>query len=519
VPASDRTLPPRPSLDQQKKLAKELLAAHRAGADAARERIRDKLPDKRDITLADAQFTLAREYGFADWAALKAHVLSAADARDADPHQALKRAFDARDVDGLRTLLQRHPAARALLDAPAFAFDAPAIVHFAAAGDLELVDLLLELGADPDRRSDWWAGGFHALHTARGAVADRLLEAGATPDACAAANLDRPDLLRRMLEADPSRVNERGGDGQTPLHFARSREVVDLLLAHGADPDARDVDHRSTPAQWMLERRRGAGRYDLARYLVTRGAEPDVFLAAALGLVEELRAMLDRQPSLLRARTGAGAYGERPPGSLHIYTWTIGSHLSPMQVAAQFEQDEALDLLQSYAPPSERVLALAVAGRAEEARALLHADPRLLEALGPSDRRALPDAAWAGNAAAVDLLLSLGFDPGTEGQDGGTLLHCAAWQGAADCVEVALGHEGVRALVERRDPTHGSTPLGWCCHGARHCANPSGDYARVARILLDFGARPGPNLKDAPEDVLAVIRAHPGGAARPGGPR
>jgi hypothetical protein len=55
-----------------------------------------------------------------------------------------------------------------------------------------------------------------------------------------------------MLDADPKRVHERGGDGQTPLHFARSREVVDLLLERGADPDARDVDHRATPAKWML---------------------------------------------------------------------------------------------------------------------------------------------------------------------------------------------------------------------------------------------------------------------------
>jgi hypothetical protein len=55
---------------------------------------------------------------------------------------------------------------------------------------------------------------------------------------------------------------------------------------------------------------------------------------------------------------------------------------------------------------------------------------------------------------------------------------------------------------------HHSTPLGWCCHGARHCANSDGDYPAVARLLLDAGARPGPNLEDAPADVLAVIRSY-----------
>lgn len=188
-----------------------------------------------------------------------------------------------------------------------------------------MIDVLLEFGADPNRRSDWWAGGWHVLHGAKAAVADRLIEAGAAPDACAAAHLDRPELLRRILDADPSRVDERGGDGQTPLHFARSGEVVDLLLERGADPEARDIDHRGTPAQWMLDRRRGAGRYDLAAYVVERGATADVFLAAALGLAARLRAMLESDPSLLERRTGQGEYGEQPPSSFHIYTWPSAS--------------------------------------------------------------------------------------------------------------------------------------------------------------------------------------------------
>src|SRR5690606_40205170 len=65
--------------------------------------------------------------------------------------------------------------------------------------------------------------------------------------------------------------------------------VVDMLLAAGADVDARDLDHRSTPAEWMLAREQGAGRYDLARYLVEQGASTDVFLAAALGLTDRVQ--------------------------------------------------------------------------------------------------------------------------------------------------------------------------------------------------------------------------------------
>jgi hypothetical protein len=63
--------PRRLSLEQQKKLAKELLDAFRAGEPDARSRVRAVLPDKATIALADVQFVLARENGFQNWAALK----------------------------------------------------------------------------------------------------------------------------------------------------------------------------------------------------------------------------------------------------------------------------------------------------------------------------------------------------------------------------------------------------------------------------------------------------------------
>src|SRR5438045_2009572 len=59
---STRRLPARPSLEQLRKQAKELLKDYSTGA--ATER----------VTLADAQFALAREYGFENWAALVHHV-------------------------------------------------------------------------------------------------------------------------------------------------------------------------------------------------------------------------------------------------------------------------------------------------------------------------------------------------------------------------------------------------------------------------------------------------------------
>ncbi|CAN5820030.1 hypothetical protein BH23GEM9_BH23GEM9_15760 [soil metagenome] len=191
-----RSLPPRPDLAQQRKLA---------------------------------------NYGFASWAALKQRLAALVDV-GRSPGERIRAAIARCDAGTVRTLLERHPEFRSRIDYPVCPFDAPALV--ACANDAAMVDVLLDFGADPNRRSDWWAGGFHALHSATGAAAERLLAAGATPDACAAAHLDRADLLTRFLADDPKRVHERGGDGQTPLHFARSRVVVD-----GARADRSGADH------------------------------------------------------------------------------------------------------------------------------------------------------------------------------------------------------------------------------------------------------------------------------------
>src|SRR5688572_12662752 len=172
--------------------------------------------------------------------------------RNDSPHSAIADALCRHDAPEVRRLLQGHPELRQRINDPVFAFNSPAIV--AHANDAAMVDVLLEAGADPNRRSEWWAGPFHALYSATGEAADRLIAAGAVMDACAAAHLDRPDVLTKMIAANPARVHERGGDGQTPLHFAASKAVIDVLLeAGGADIDARDVDHRSTPAEWMLK--------------------------------------------------------------------------------------------------------------------------------------------------------------------------------------------------------------------------------------------------------------------------
>ena len=504
-----RTLPARPDLDQQKKLAKELLAAFRRGEAEAMARVRAELPDKSRIVLADAQFVLAREYGFLNWPAFRERIQTLNIER-LSPEERFTRAVREHDADALRRLIPHRHELREAVNSPSFGFNSPALVSVSGGGDVDVVDALLALGADPNRRSDWWAGGFHPLYGADAAVAERLLAAGATPDACAAAHLDRVDLLEQMLAADPSRVHERGGDGQTPLHFASSRRVIDLLLAAGADIDARDLDHRSTAAEWMIGAVEGPepSRGSLAKYLVERGASADIFLAAALGLTIQARSMIERDPSLLRLRTSQGYYAEKPPSSYHIYQWTIGPNLTPLQTASTFRQRETLDAMREFASPEQRLLLACHDGDRAEAETVVRAHPSIVRSLTSNDRRALTDEAWAANAPAVELMLDLGFDPAATsvtGPTAGTALHCAAWEGSVECVAAILRHPAGRALIAVRDSNFGGTPLGWCSHGSLNCGNPRANHAEVARLLLQAGATFDPENVEASEAVEAVL--------------
>ena len=83
-PRPARTLPATPSLEQQKKQARELLDAVRAGDAVAFRRFQANHPQcaalpetdlrPHKFSLHQAQLVIAREYGFPSWPRLKAHI-------------------------------------------------------------------------------------------------------------------------------------------------------------------------------------------------------------------------------------------------------------------------------------------------------------------------------------------------------------------------------------------------------------------------------------------------------------
>ena len=188
------------------------------------------------------------------------------------------------------------PVLRAHIDRPLFSFGAQAIV--VAKNDQSVVETLLEFGANINVKTDWWAGGFGVLDDTEPRQAAWLIERGAIVDIHAAAGLAMADKVREWIAKDPSLVHAPGGDGKRPLHWASTTEIIDLLLAHGAEIDARCIDHRSTAAQC-------GPRHELCRHLISCGAEVDIFMAAALGDEGLVERAVNADPGCLAAHRSA----------------------------------------------------------------------------------------------------------------------------------------------------------------------------------------------------------------------
>ncbi len=197
-------------------------------------------------------------------------------------------------------LITQHPELKAHINDPLGPFDSPPIVNVRSRA---MLDLLLEAGADINAKSQWWAGGFGLLHGANPDVAAYAIERGAIVDIHAAARLGMLIRLQELISQDPTLVHARGGDGQTPLHFASTIPIAAFLLDHGAWIDERDIDHESTPAQWMV-----GDRQEICRFLVERGCSTDILLASALGDVALVRKHLDADPACIRMRSERGIF-------------------------------------------------------------------------------------------------------------------------------------------------------------------------------------------------------------------
>jgi ankyrin repeat protein len=505
------TLPANPNLDQLRHQAKDLLNAAKRGEDDARRRIEAV---SAGLTLAATQLAIAREYGFASWAKLKdeveARTLQLADRVDAfcqacvsgRPGRAARMLAETPeiagynfatavllgDADRVHDELERDPGLATRRD-PRSGWTA---LHAACASRLHQLDptladgladvarMLIAAGADPLAASPRWTPlGCAIAATNSGPsnqpIVELLLANGARPTDenlyLAGVAHDRHELLPILIDRTPSLAEVAEQALAAPISNNDS-ESARMLLAAGADPHRyRNDDGRPTSIIWAsLEA--GCGR-EFLELLLDHRADPNA----------------------------AGPDGRTP--------YQLATAAGETELAELLRRRGAADTATSV----DRFLSACRRANRAEAEQLLNDDPGLVERLTVEQRAAIFRAAEHGETAAVGLMLDLGFPVETRGDDGGTALHAAAYNGSAQTVHLLLDRD---ADIEARDTTWNDTPLGWAVVGSgeRPRTNTAADWIETVRTLLEHGASTEEiNLDpDSPKppspDVAELLRAH-----------
>ncbi|HEX5000087.1 MAG TPA: ankyrin repeat domain-containing protein [Terriglobia bacterium] len=292
-----------PDLDQLKRQARELLKAYRKQTPEAVAEVnayhRAASPDT--FALHDAQFVLARSYGFESWPRLKAAV-------DGITAAKLHEAVEKGDVAAARALLERRPE---IVDAGP---DEKRALHIAVMRrDLPMTRLLLEFHAHPENgiypRRD--ATGPFVMARDRGytEIADLLHEArlqrGFSPETVSvearrklgqAYRSGGEDAMVAVFDEHPELADMRPIDGPSMLHQAAGHgalKVLQWMIDRGRDVNEKWRrpwwNHEWTPLDFAASAQASIGQLDYARFqatadlLLKNGARLTPLAAATLG--------------------------------------------------------------------------------------------------------------------------------------------------------------------------------------------------------------------------------------------
>ncbi len=457
-------LPDRPSIEQQRKRARELLRAARIGDPIALDRFRRYQPRfavGASLRLADAQLVIAREYGLPSWPRLAAQLRG-------DRHRTrlfvTERSYYEDRAQGLLSTQQQGlPASLAQIRAwhPRFA---RASADEIAAAPFTIEDARL-VYARQHGFKHWDDLGAQVDALARGEIQEPFkaaFDAGQVEDTA---------RLRALLETAPDLVNARGTNQNTLLHLAGGRVAgVRLLLEAGADPAL------PNDRGWMpLHQAAYGNQVEVATLLIAAGAPLDAVayeeggtpLVAALFWghreVAELPAAHSTVPGNLRVAAGLGRAdlvrdAFHQDGSLRpeagaargFYRCHTGFPLWQPTNDRQEILDEAL----VWACKSGRVAVLPLL---TDQGADLNADPyRGTPLIWATVKQRLETAAWLLDHG-VDVNRRATFGGPSHGE-GVTALHLAAQDGDVDTVRFLLARGADRRI---EDDIYHSTPLGW----------------------------------------------------------
>jgi ankyrin repeat protein len=472
-------LPAAPSLEQQRKRAKDLLRTIRAGDRKAAERFRRNNPRfgastpdaiRRDARLADAQWVIAREHGFASWARLKAYVESLTGKKElrhpfeTDPQYYRDRAAGMLSVLGTG---ERNAIRLVRLFHPDFAAASEAEIRAATLtqSDAELI-LAREHGFDT----------FAAFAGHIAALAEKRVNAPFA-QAFEAIKADDRARLAALLAQHPGLVNAAGTNGNRLIMLAMSfgrRLMVTDLLAAGADPALANNKGWTAlhQAAYANPTRDPAAALATLELLIEAAASPfaeaygDGGTPLSVALFWGHRVLAERlakpviAPLNLRVAAGLGRLdlmeklfdggALAPEAGWHREFHRPHSGFPPWQ--PRQDADEILAEALTYAARSGRIDAMAFL---KEHGAAIDAEPYNGTALHWAvARRQVEAATW---------LLDHGADINRRASFGGTRgvtpLHvAAAWEGSPDCAALLLARGADRSV---KDAEHDSTPAGW----------------------------------------------------------
>lgn len=469
----DHILPDHPSVEQYKKQAKELLNAAIVGEPAAlarlgkhHPRLRNPAPDRPGaITLADAQFVLAREHGYESWPAFAKHI------------ETLRIIRSVEDLaDPLNTFIEvacvdRHGwHASGTLEHAGLIF---ARYPEVAAGSIYSAAVL----ADVDAVNSWLArdaslataaGGPHnwdaltylcfsrylRIEKARSkafvSTARALLDAGANPNTGWIETIDDP----------PRPIHESVIYGAAGL--AQNPGLTKLLLDRGADPNDEETAYHvsETYDNTVVEILVRSGRLNEVslttvalrkcdwhddkglELALDHGADPNYLTRWKYSLLQHairrdnglvmIDAILDRKadPYLRNNDDGRNAI-------------QMAAYHGRADILASLER-RGFDVgLEGF----DALVAAGARGDLEAARSMVARDPQLLERLLFIGGSLLARFAGANNDAGVRCLLALGVsaaalwldgDPYWELSRNSTALHVAAWRAHHDVVRTLI---------------------------------------------------------------------------------
>jgi ankyrin repeat protein len=190
----------------------------------------------------------------------------------------LHRAADAKQHEGIRLILELGIDVNGMV--PGTGFDRSVLHNAAGWGGLDMVRLLVSLGADPHLRDQSYDSApiGWAYHNRQHDVVAYLLQFASIFDAVRCDGVER---VAEWLRDNPALANARDEDGDplvVYLHpeMERLTETIELLVSHGADLNMRSKDGRT-----ILDRALASGSSEFADALRRQGARTSAELPPA----------------------------------------------------------------------------------------------------------------------------------------------------------------------------------------------------------------------------------------------